>query len=73
MRVLDRIINSKKFALTTIPVVINLISSAGGWALPLDPIMLVVDSFFGGLLGIQGLLDYKWGSRSDGTLLRARK
>ena len=73
MSVINRIIGSKKFILTTIPVVANIISQAFGWALPTDPVMFLIDGAFGLLVGIQGVLDWRHGSKSDGTAVTPAK
>ena len=57
MNVIRRIIGSKKVILALVPILVNVVASMGGLAVPGDAVMLLV----------QGLLDFKWGSQSDGS------
>jgi hypothetical protein len=67
MNVIRRIIGSKKVILALVPILVNVVASMGGFAVPSDTVMLLVDGTFGMLVGIQGLIDFKWGSQSDGS------
>ncbi len=65
MEVLKRIINSKKVLLVVIASVFTVF---GVEVAELQPIViLAVDALFTILVVIQGALDYKNGSQSDGT------
>jgi len=66
MNVVMRILKSKKAAYALIPMVVNLVVSLGGGD-PTAMIMMAMNSFFGALLLIQGALDFRFGSPSDGT------
>lgn len=68
MQVMMRIIGSKKVILMLVPILANALAAVGGFAVPTDTVMLLVDGAFGMLVGIQGMIDFKWGSRSDGSL-----
>jgi hypothetical protein len=65
--ILRRIIASKKFVMAMVAIIINVLVSWLGIADPTEPIMRLVDAVFVLLIAIQGLLDFKWGSRSDRT------
>jgi hypothetical protein len=67
MNVIRRIIGSKKVILALVPILVNVVASMGGLAVPGDAVMLLVDGTFAILVSVQGLLDFKWGSQSDGS------
>ncbi len=67
MGVIRRIIGSKKVILALVPILVNVVASMGGIAVPSDSMMLLVDGTFALLVGVQGLLDFKYGSQSDGS------
>ena len=64
MKVLNRIINSRKSVLAMVPVVANLIGELFGVDLKGIP-MLVIDFAFGGLVIAQTIIDAVNGSPSD--------
>jgi len=66
MNLVMRILNSKKAAYALIPMVVNLVVSLGGGD-PTAMVMIAMNTFFGALLLIQGVLDFRYGSASDGT------
>ena len=66
MNVEMRILNSKKAAYALIPMVVNLVVALGGGD-PTAMVMMAMNTFFGALLLIQGVLDFRYGSSSDGT------
>ncbi len=66
-----RILAGKKAAYAELAVIANSLAALTGVDLT-DPLMLVLDSAFGLLLVIQGILDFKWGSSSDKTGSKAK-
>lgn len=64
--VIKRILDSKKTIMAMIPVLCTAIAEATGFN-PLSWTLIGVDIAFAVLVGIQGVLDYKYGSPSDGT------
>ena len=67
---LQRLLDSKKFLLAMIPVLVNLVAVLGWDAKPFEnQMLLLVDGAFAMLLGIQGVLDTRHGSPSDGTVV----
>lgn len=63
---LSRIIGSKKVVLSLVPIVASLAATYTGHD-PLEGLTAVVNLAFAQLVIIQGVLDFKWGSASDGT------
>jgi hypothetical protein len=63
---LDRIIGSKKVLLAAIAGIANAVAATTGQN-PMEGFMLVANGLFGALITLQGLLDLRWGSKSDGT------
>ncbi len=66
MNAVMRIVNSQKVILATIAGVSSLAASWMGFD-PTEGVMLIANAAFGLLIAIQGILDFKWGSKSDGT------
>lgn len=66
MKVLKRIINSKKAIYAFVPILVNAIGAFVDIDLT-QPAILVLDGAFGLLLVAQGVLDMIYGSQSDGT------
>ena len=66
MEVLSRIVSSQKVIVGVIAAISNAVASTMGYEVT-EGVMLVANGIFGLLITIQGALDYKWGSKSDGT------
>lgn len=64
--VFERILLSKKLIYAAVPVIANAVAAFAGYD-PTSKAMLVLDAAFALLLVIQGLLDFHFGSASDGT------
>jgi len=66
MNTLMRIMSSKKAIYALIPVFANAFVQLGGGD-PTSMMMMVLNTAFGALLLIQGVLDFRFGSQSDGS------
>jgi len=66
MDVVNRLLGSQKLWIVAVTAVGNVVAASFGVDVT-EPAMMVADTAFGLLLLIQGVLDYKWGSVSDGT------
>lgn len=66
MNIIARILKSKKAIYAIIPVAANAVVLTFGYD-PTSMLMLVLDAAFGWLTFIQGMLDLRFGSASDGT------
>ena len=64
MEVFKRILGSKKVLLTVIPSIFTVVGASQGIQ---DLVILSVDALFAVLVVVQGALDMKHGSPSDGT------
>jgi len=71
MKLIKRLLNSKKSIYALIPVLANLLGDVAGFDIT-SHAMIIFDSGFGMLLISQTLLDFKWGSPSDRTGPRHR-
>lgn len=63
---IKRILAGKKATYVEMSIIVNSIATMTGIDL-MDPMMLLLNSGFGLLVVIQGILDFKWGSSSDKT------
>lgn len=66
LKAIAKIVGSQKSILLAVGAMTNVIADLFGIDIT-QPAMLVVDSAFVLLVVIQGMLDMRWGSQSDGT------
>ncbi len=66
MEALKRIVGSQKVIMGVVAAIGNAVATSMGYDVT-EGVLLVGNGIFGLLITIQGALDFKWGSKSDGT------